>query len=633
VCGICGIVDLDATANSEVVRAMTSQLTHRGPDADGFFFDGPIGLGFRRLRIIDLNTGDQPMANETGSVQVVFNGEIYNFQHLRRSLEAKGHVFRTQSDTETITHAYEEYSERCVDHFRGMFAIAVWDAECRRLFLARDRLGKKPLYYYKDEHRLVFASELKALLRCPQVPRKVNPSAVDHYLRDGYISAPSSILTNVFKLPPAHWLTFDLETRALRVCSYWTPQYAPKSTATFEDTAAELRQLLSEAVRLRLVSDVPLGALLSGGIDSSIVVGLMAQHASRPVKTFSIGFEENDFNELPYAREIARQFGTEHHEMIVRPRAADVLPQVVWHLDEPMADASALPSYYVAQMARQHVTVVLNGDGGDEAFAGYNRHGAVMAYQRYQSLPGWVRHGLIEVLLKAAPTGQPTDHPLSRARRLVAQSAQSLEHQYSRWMSLSSVETRRSLYTDDFAGLMGNGAFEVKWDKADHQLGPLDWMLRSDTLNYLPGDLLVKMDRMTMAHSLEARSPLLDQEVVEFAARLPEAYKRKGRIGKRILKEAFRQFLPSDLVSRPKRGFSVPVDRWLRNGMKSMAAEIVLSRSARQRGLFNTTSVSCLWNEHQEGRHNHGDQLWALLVLELWMRQFLDVPEPTGFPV
>jgi asparagine synthase (glutamine-hydrolysing) len=613
---------------------MASQLTHRGPDADGFFFEGPIGLGFRRLSIIDLNTGDQPMANETGSIRVVFNGEIYNFQQLRRSLEAKGHVFRTQSDTETIAHAYEEYGERCVDHFRGMFAMAVWDSARQQLFLARDRLGKKPLYYYKDEHRFVFASELKALLRCPQVPRQINPAAVEHYLKDGYIPAPASILTNIFKLPPAHWLTFNLKTRALKVCPYWTPQYAPKSTATFEDTAAELRQLLSEAVRLRLISDVPLGALLSGGIDSSIVVALMAEHSSRPVKTFSIGFEEDGFNELPYAREVARRFGTEHHELIIRPQAAEVLPELVWHLDEPMADASALPSYYVAQMARQHVTVVLNGDGGDEAFAGYNSHGAVMAYRRYQSLPGWVRYGFAEVLLKAVPKGQPADHPLSRARRLVTQSGQSLDHQYSRWMTLCSEETRRSLYSDNFAGRLGSGSFEGKWDDDNHQLGPLDWMLRSDTLNYLPGDLLVKMDRMTMAHSLEARSPMLDQEVVEFAARLPEAYKRKGRIGKRILKDAFRDSLPS-IVARPKHGFSVPVDRWLRNGLKSMAAEIVLSRSARERGLFNTASVSHLWNEHQEGRHNHGDQLWALLVMELWQRQFLDVPATTKscFPV
>lgn len=630
-CGICGILDLDAPAQSEVVRAMASQLTHRGPDADGFFFKGPVGLGFRRLSIIDLNTGHQPMTNETGSIQVVFNGEIYNFRQLRRSLEAKGHTFQTQSDTETIVHAYEEHGERCVDHFRGMFAIAVWDAERRRLFLARDRLGKKPLYYYKDDHRFVFASELKALLRCPQVPRQVNPAAVEHYLRDGYIAAPGSILNNVFKLPPAHWLTFDLETRGMRVCSYWTPQYSPKSAASFEDTAAELRQLLSEAVKLRLISDVPLGGLLSGGVDSSIVVGLMAEHSSRPVKTFSIGFEEDGFNELPYAREVARRFGTEHHELIVRPQAVEVLPDLVWHLDEPMADASALPSYYVAQMARRHVTVVLNGDGGDESFAGYNTHGAVMAYQRYQSIPGWARRGLIEVLLKAVPSGLSTDHPLSRARRLVAQSTQSLENQYSRWMTLCLAETRNALYSDNFAKLLRSQVFERNGHNDHHQLGSLDWMLRSDTLNYLPGDLLVKMDRMTMAHSLEARSPLLDQEVVQFAATLPEAYKRKGRLGKRILKAAFRNFLPPTLLGRPKHGFSVPVDRWLRNGLKSMAADIVLGRCARERGLFSPATVLSLWNEHQEGRQNHGHQLWALMVMELWQRQFLDVPAPTKY--
>jgi asparagine synthase (glutamine-hydrolysing) len=355
----------------------------------------------------------------------------------------------------------------------------------------------------------------------------------------------------------------------------------------------------------------------------------MAEHSSQPVKTFSIGFEEDGFNELPYAREVALRFGTEHHELIVRPRAGEVLPELVWHLDEPMADASALPSYYVAQMARRHVTVVLNGDGGDESFAGYNTHRAVMAYHRYQSIPGWARRGLVEVLLKALPNGQSIDHPLSRARRLVAQSNQSLENQYSRWMNVCSAEIRNALYSDNFANLLRSDVFERNGNNKHTQVGPLDWMLRSDTLNYLPGDLLVKMDRMTMAHSLEARSPLLDQEVVQFAAKLPEAYKRKGRLGKRVLTAAFRNFLSPSLLGRPKHGFSVPVDRWLRNGLKSMAADIVLSRRARERGLFSPESVLRLWNKHQEGTQNYGHQLWALVVMELWQRQFVDVPAPT----
>ncbi len=628
-CGICGIVDLDGPANSEIVRDMANQLTHRGPDADGFFFEGPIGLGFRRLSIIDLNTGDQPMANETGSVQVVFNGEIYNFQHLRRSLEAKGHVFRTQSDTETIAHAYEEYRERCVDHFRGMFAIAVWDAERRRLFLARDRLGKKPLYYYKDEHRFVFASELKALLQCPQVPRRVSPAAVEHYLRYGYIPAPGSILTNVFKLPPAHWLTFDLETCALRVCSYWTPQYAPKSTDTFEDTAVELRHLLSDAVRLRLISDVPLGALLSGGIDSTIVVGLMAEHSSRPIKTFSIGFEEEEFNELPYARQVAERFGTDHHEFIVRPSAAEVLPEIVWYLDEPMADVSALPSYYVAKMARRHVTVVLNGDGGDEAFAGYNSYAAVMNYRRYRALPLWVRCGFIEPMLNKMAASRGDNHLLSRARRLVDQSGKPLQDQFLRWMTLYQKETLKPLLTPAFASRLRSTSSVEAVSSSGHSLGALDWMLRHDTLNYLPGDLLVKMDRMTMAHSLEARSPLLDQEVVQYAARLPESFKRTVGNGKRILKLACRDLLPAGLSNRSKQGFGVPVDRWLRGELRSAAAEILFSISARQRGQLDISEVSRLWEEHQQEKEAHGNRLWALLVLELWQQQFLDKLRPS----
>jgi asparagine synthase (glutamine-hydrolysing) len=630
-CGICGLIDVRGGMNSDLledVRKMAGVLVHRGPDDDGFFHNHRVALGFRRLSIIDLDTGSQPISNETGAIQVVFNGEIYNFLQLRHTLEARGHIFRTRSDTETIVHAYEEYGESCVEHFHGMFAIALWDEARMRLFLARDRLGKKPIYYFHKQGLFAFASELKALLQSPHVPREIDPAAIEQYLASGYIPAPGSILREIYKLSPGHWLTFDSENQRLRVQSYWRPKYLPKSRIAFEDAAVELRRLLSTAVYQRLVSDVPLGALLSGGVDSSIVVGLMAQHSPKPIKTFSIGFEEEEFNELPYARRIAQQFGTDHHEMVVRPQAAEILPELVWYLDEPMADDSVLPSFYLSKMARQHVTVALNGDGGDEVFAGYNSYAAVLACRRYGSLPVWVRRGLIETTLRALPGDQNGTHFLSRARRLVAQSAQPLENQFLRWMTLYDEPIRRSFYTPNFSQQLTDISRFPETSSCEAALGPLDWMLRHDTLNYLPGDLLVKMDRMTMAHSLEARSPFLDHEVVQYVAQLPESYKHRGMTRKRILKIACRDLLPKQIASRPKHGFSVPVDRWFRGPLKTIAGDIIFSGSFRDRGQLSIKQVAHLWEQHQTGKKAHGDRLWALLVLELWQRQFLDRVSP-----
>jgi asparagine synthase (glutamine-hydrolysing) len=630
-CGICGLIDVRGGMNSalvEDVRKMAGILSHRGPDDDGFFHNDRVALGFRRLSVIDLDTGSQPISNETGAIQVVFNGEIYNFLQLRRGLEARGHIFRTGSDTETIVHAYEEYGESCVQHFHGMFAIALWDNNRRRLFLARDRLGKKPIYYFHKQGLFAFASELKALLQTPHVPRDIDPVAIERYLTSGYIAAPASMFRDVYKLLPGHWLTFDVENQRLRGQSYWSPKYLPKYGIGFEDAVVELRRLLSTAVRRRLVSDVPLGALLSGGVDSSIVVGLMAQHSRRPVKTFSIGFEEDGFNELPHARRIAQRFGTDHHEMIVRPQVAEVLPEMVWYLDEPMADDAALPSYYLSKMARQHVTVVLNGDGGDEIFAGYDSYATVMAYQRYQALPVWVRRGLIETILRALPGGKDGSHLLARARRLVTQSAQPLEKQFLRLITLYDDSIRHSFYTSEFSKSLTPTSSLPQRCRHNSALGPLDWMLRHDTLNYLPGALLVKMDRMTMAHSLEARSPFLDHEIVEYAAQLPESYKHKVMTRKRILKTACRDLLPPGIANRPKHGFSVPVDRWLRGDLKHIAGDIIFSRSFRERGQLSIKQVARLWEQHQSGKKAHGCRLWALLILELWQRQFLDRAYP-----
>jgi asparagine synthase (glutamine-hydrolysing) len=620
-CGVCGWVrvkqGLPAEAG-ETLRAMNARLAHRGPDSDGFYLDERAALGFRRLSIIDLTTGDQPIANEDGAAQIIFNGEVYNFQALRPELERKGHVFRTQSDTETVLHAYEEYGEACVERLRGMFAFAIWDARRRRLFLARDRLGKKPLYYHWNGRELLFASELKALLAHPATPREIDPQAVDEYLHWQYINAPRTILLGVNKLPPAHWLSLDAESGELRIARYWQLSYAPKLELSEVEAAERLRAELTEAVRLRLISDVPLGALLSGGVDSSIVVGLMAGLSNAPVNTFTIGFEESAYNEAPFARQVAQRFATDHHELVVRPQAAEALPDLVWYLDEPMADPSALPTYYVAQMARRYVTVALNGDGGDEAFGGYSRYANVLAYRRYAALPGWLRRGVLEPALAAAPRRIAAMQRLSRGVRY---SRLSLREQYTLNTRLLADAACAALYSADFRSHMNGSAPEYPEQDG---LGALDWMLRSDNDHYLPGDLLVKMDRMSMAHSLEARSPLLDQEVAALAARLPERFKLSGGVSKRLLKRAFSDLIPMDWLQRRKQGFGVPLAAWLRAGLRPVAEELLLGERARRRNLFEPARVKGAWVRHQGGKEDLSHGIWALMVLELWQRRFLD---------
>lgn len=633
VCGICGVLSFDALPpdSRELVRSMSDQLVHRGPDSDGFHADDHIALGFRRLSIIDLSTGNQPISNEDGTVWIIFNGEIYNFQSLRPQLEASGHHFRSQTDTETIVHAYEQYGLDFVQHLRGMFAFAIWDARQGRLVLTRDRLGKKPLYYYQSNGQLLFASEMKALLQSRIVPRQLDLVALDEYLTYQYIPAPHTILQGVRKLPPGHLLVADVYARQVRVHCYWQLDYLPKLQLDEVEAAERLRASLTEAVQLRLISDVPLGALLSGGVDSSIVVGLMAQAMDRPVKTFSIGFEESEYNELPHAREIARRFGTDHREFIVRPEAIDVASKIVHYLDEPMADSSAIPTYYVAQMARQHVTVVLTGDGGDEAFAGYNRYGAVLSLTSLSKLPRWLLQGMMRPALGILPVGLDYKRILARGRTLTEVSHLSLGEHFLRQETIFSRSQRIALYTPELRRRMAACQAEEymlsHFDQMDG-LGPLDQMLSADTLTYLPGDLLVKMDRMTMAHSLEARSPFLDQEVVQLATRLPEAYKRVGNSGKVLLKRAFADLLPPQIRARPKQGFGVPLEHWFRHELREFGYEILMGDQAQKRGFFQACAVQRLLDEHQQGRLDHSHQLWALLVLELWHRQFVDQTIP-----
>jgi asparagine synthase (glutamine-hydrolysing) len=631
-CGICGIIEFDGLhpKNVDLTRKMADQLTHRGPDNAGYYHDNHCSFGFRRLSIIDLNTGDQPIRNEDGSVWIVFNGEIYNYRELRSQLEVKGYRFSTQTDTETIIHAYEEYGVDCLQYLDGMFAFAIWDAKQRKLFLARDRFGKKPLYYYLTRNSILFASELKALLQSPQVPRDIDLKSLDEYLTYHYVPAPHTILRDVCKLSPAHYLVVSSDNPEPIIRAYWQLEYQPKLDLSKNEAAQLIRSTMSNAVRARMISDVPLGALLSGGVDSSIVVGLMAEASSHPVKTFSIGFEEEAYDELEYARMIAKRFKTDHHEYIVHPEAASIIPKVVRFLDEPMADASAIPTYYVAQMARQHVTVVLNGDGADEIFGGYTRYSATQKLRQLSRIPRWLIRGLLKPILDSWPESLNYGRIRQRGQTFVEVSPLTFSEHYLRQCTTFSYPQRESLYLPEIADLIKKSNHSSSEDyllsmfHPDGGLGSVDQMLRADILAYLPGDLLVKMDRMCMANSLEGRSPFLDYHLAELVGQLPGTYKHQGNRGKIILKQAFADLLPEEIRTRKKQGFGVPLESWFHNELRDMTWDILRSRRMIERGIFDIKTIKDLLEQHQNGQRDCSQQIWTLLVLEVWQQQFLD---------
>ncbi len=617
-----------------LVRRLCDVLAHRGPDDEGYHIKGPVALGQRRLAILDLAGGHQPMSNEDGTVWITFNGEIYNFRELRAGLEGLGHRFATLSDTEVIVHAYEQYGPACVKELRGMFAFAVWDEPRQTLLVARDRVGKKPLFYAEVDGQWVFASELQALLQHPGLTREVDWAALDDYLTYGYVLAPKTIFRGVHKLPPAHWGTLKLRPDGnggpeVRVERYWRLAYEPKVRLSEADAVDGLLEVLGEAVRLRMIADVPLGALLSGGIDSSIVVALMSQLSDRPVKTFSIGFDDQEFNELPHARRVAERCGTEHHELIVRPNALEVLPKLVRHYGEPYADSSAIPTYYVAKLTRQHVKVVLNGDGGDECFAGYERYaGGVMA-DRYGRIPAALRTLAIEPLGRLIPTSAPRRSRLRQARSFLDVAGQPASQRYLRWIGYFSAQRKAALYSSELQERLADHRAESwffgMWDQlVAAGLDPLDRMLALDVESYLPNDLLVKMDIATMANSLEARSPFLDHEVLEFCARLPAGYKLRGMQLKYLLKKASKRLLPPETLARRKMGFGVPVGNWMRGELRSWTEDLLLSPRALKRGYFQPEALRQFVDGHLEGREDRSFQLWALLWLELWHQEFMD---------
>ncbi len=632
-CGIAGIVSKTGGLSGWQVQPMIDAQQHRGPDAAGVWADEHCALGHRRLSIIDLSeAGRQPMANDDGSVQITYNGEIYNFQALRAELEALGHSFRTRTDTEVILRAYEQWGVECLKKLRGMFAFAIWDRRQRRLFVARDRVGKKPLFYTQAGPRFFFASELQGLLANTEVPRAVLPEALDAYLSYGYVPAPHTGFRNVFKLPPAHFLTLDLAAAepAPKVERYWSLSYEPKLKLSEAEVCEALREKLTEAVRLRMISDVPIGAFLSGGIDSSIVVGLMAQLSTQPVKTFSIGFKEAAYNELEHARRIAKLWQTEHHEFIVEADALSILPKLVRHYGEPYADSSCVPTFYVAQLTRQHVTVALNGDGGDESFAGYERYLGNRLAERVRLLPGAVLAA--QTMGRLLPDSIDPKNRVRNLRRFLLVMSQPMPQRYASWLTYFTEADKQSLYSNQFAEHL-NGARGGAWlpeiieefCRNNPARDPVDAAMAADVQGYLPFDLLVKVDIATMANSLEARSPLLDQEVMEFAAQLPADMKLRGRNLKHLLKTAFTDLLPPANVNRRKAGFGVPVGQWFRGQLRELLRDALLAPAAVARNYFKPQTVERLLNEHLERRGDHTFPLWSLLMLELWHRELVDV--------
>jgi len=622
-CGIAGFVDFGGHAKDQAharVRRMADSIIHRGPDEEGIYVDDFAALGHRRLSIIDLSSGQQPMGVLDGKVNIVFNGEIYNFVELRTALEARGHRFRTQSDTEVILVAYLEWGEHCVERLNGMFAFAIWDARFRRLVLARDRVGKKPLYYYRKGSLIAFASELKALRAAGLCQEAVDPEALDCYFSLGYIPAPRTIYKGVRKLRAAHCLTISSTTGSER--QYWQLSFAEPVARSLEEATEEFEPLLDDAVKCRLMSEVPLGAFLSGGIDSSLVVSSMARLLERPVITNSIGFEEEQFNELPVAGAVAAHLRTNHHEYVVKPKAVEVIERIARHFDEPLADSSAVPTWYVCEMARRTVTVALSGDGGDESFGGYTfRYLPHMMESRVRAaIPVSVRQAVFGTLGTLWPGSARLPKPL-RLKTIFENLSKGDAEAFYCDLAFLRNDARAALYSPDFvAELRGFTPMETvqpyySQSDAKDALGRSQY---TDIHFYMTDDVLVKVDRMSMAHSLEVRCPLLDHRIIEFAAKLPTNLKVQARGGKRLLRAMAARRLPAEILNRPKRGFSIPAARWLRDELRPLAESLIFDRNRFFSNILNERKISHMWREHLSEARDHSVFLWGLMMLGLW---------------
>lgn len=622
-CGIAGTVNLERLAAEEraAIGPMVASLHHRGPDDAGTFVDSMAALGHARLSIIDLATGHQPMCNEDESVWIVFNGEIYNFPDLHASLTARGHHFRSRCDTEAIVHLYEEYGERCVDHLRGMFAFAIWDQKQRRLLLARDRLGIKPLYYWSDGTRLVFGSEIKALLQAPGIPRRISAEALQDYLTYLWIPAPKTIFEGIHKLPPGH--TAVLDEHGVRTREYWDLHW-PEPLQGSEDLLGErFVSELEESVRIHLLSDVPLGAFLSGGVDSSAVVATMARLVSSPVVTNSIGFEEKAFNELEFADAVARKFGTDHHREIVRPDAIDVVGRLAWHYDEPFADYSAIPTYYVSRMAREHVTVALSGDGGDENMAGYRKYKFHMRERAVrQCVPDPLRQLLFRPLGRLYPKADWLPRVLRAKSTLQNLGSTDVEAIYRSRAHHDPVVSGALIRPEVRArGYDPMSVIEGHYRRCD-AADALSRELYIDIKTYLVDDILTKVDRASMAVGLEVRVPILDHKFVEFMAAIPARLKLQAGEGKYLFKRSFRPVLGEEIVDRRKMGFSVPLGQWFRGPLRELTEDTLFAKDAFINSVLDVGLVRRLWKSHQSGLRYVEPMIWAVLMLEQWGRNF-----------
>lgn len=619
-CGICGVIHRkkDHPVQFADVKKMCDVIRHRGPDDEGQYVQANVGLGMRRLSIIDLSTGHQPIFNEDRSMAIVFNGEIYNHKDIRKELETKGHVFATKTDTEAIIHAYEEWGVDCVQKLNGMFGFAIWDGRKDRLFLARDRVGIKPMYYYVDENQLAFGSELKSIVQLDSVPREIEPKALDTFLTFEYIPSPYSIFKNIFKLPPGHWMLY--ENGEAKIRQYWHLEYK-KSNASTAELERKLEELLEDAVNIRLMSDVPLGAFLSGGLDSSSIVAMMTRHQKDPVKSFSIGFDEATYNELPYARAIAEKFKTEHFEEIITPDAASLTEKILWMLDEPFGDFSVFPTYLVSEMARKNVTVVLSGDGGDELLAGYDTYIAQGVARRYAKLPAFLRKMAIEPIINALPPTAKKKGFINKSKRFIEGARLPDFLQHVRWMVFLQRAEKELLYSSDFSrslnGYNSHGFIEEYFSQVTSN-DPLDQMEYVDIKSYLVDDILVKVDRMSMANSLEARVPFLDHRFVEFAATIPSELRLNGKRTKHILKSSLQHELPMNIIERGKEGFSIPIKNWVKNELKPMMMSALSEQNVKDKGFFDPKYVNRLVDEHLKGRENHSHRIWALMVFHMW---------------
>lgn len=614
-CGFAGRINFKK--NHEIdkaeIKSMCDAIAHRGPDDEGYYIKGNVGLGHRRLSIIDLNTGQQPIYNEDKSIVIVFNGEIYNYRELRNELSQKGHLFKTETDTEVIVHLYEEYQESCVQKMNGMFSFAIWDSRNEKLFLARDRIGIKPLYYYTDKDKIVFGSEMKAIIQVKSVERQIDLSSIDQYLSFGYIPSPLSIFEKIKKLPPGHHLSIQGDSISMK--KFWDIRYEYRYDRSEDEDAENIVEILKSSVQMRLVSDVPLGAFLSGGIDSSAVVAMMSKLINRPVKTFSIGFKEAKFNELEDARFIAKKFNTEHYEEIVDPDSVNLVPKLVWYYDEPFADSSAIPTYYVSRLAREHVTVVLSGDGGDELFGGYLRYITSNRDKLFLRLPARIRKDFLGAVGRILPNGFKGKNyfnyiSLNDLQRYMVKVGCFPEH------------IKQKLYTRDFAASIGKKAPDHFSAVIEKDL--VTKLMFYDCKTYLPDDILVKVDKASMARSLEARVPVLDYRLIEYAATIPPERKINGDNQKMIFKKALKQYLPERVFTKKKQGFGVPLEDWFRCELREMAYDTLLSNTALQRGYFQMNQVKYLLDEHQGGNRDNSFYIWALLMLELWHKQFVD---------